>query len=163
MVRKAFSLLELFLVIALSGAMIIIALNFIDTKTLSKEQIKTQLQSHFNIITATILQCKELSNMMPVQSGGALANNTLLDTLECNTTTPYALDGGKGSFIPKPLSDFTPYRATQNGDEFYFSTTAPVNSFSDEALQELQNGYSVNQYSLTHDATNAYLNFYISR
>ncbi len=163
MIRKAFSLIELFLVIALSGAMIIIAFNFIDTKTLSKEQIKTQLQSHFNIISATILQCKELSNMMPLQNNGTPASNTLLDTLECNTTIPYALDGGKGGFIPKPLSDFTPYTATQNGDEFYFSTATATASFSGEALQELQSGYSVNQYELTNDATTTYLNFYLSR
>lgn len=163
MIRKAFSLIELFLVIALSGAMIIIAFNFIDTQTLSKEQIKTQLQSHFNIITATILQCKELSNMMPLQNDGSSASNTLLNTLECNTTIPYALDGEKGGFIPAPLNNFTPYTATQNGDEFYFSTTAPINSFSAEALQELQSSYSTNQYSLTDDATTTYLNFYLSR
>jgi hypothetical protein len=163
MIRKAFSLLELFLVIALSGVMIIIAFNFIDTDTLSKEKIKTELTSHLNIITATILQCKELSNIMPLQTDGSLANNTLLSTLECNTTTPYILDGGRGGFIPPPLNNFTPYKATQSGDEFYFSTTTAIGSYNDEALQEMQSSYSVNQYVLTYDATTAYLNFYISR
>lgn len=161
--RKAFSLIELFLVITLMGVMIIFAFSFIDTETLSKEKIKTEFTSHLNIITATILQCKELSNIMPTQSDGSLAINTLLSTLECNTTTPYVLDGGRGGFIPLPLNKFTPYRATQTGNEFYFSTTTAIGSYNDEALQELQSSYSTNQYVLTHDATTAYLNFYISR
>lgn len=161
--RKAFSLLELFLVITLMGVMIIFAFKYLDTETLSKEKIKTELTSHLNIITATILQCKELSNIMPTQNDGSLANNTLLNTLECNTTTPYLLDGGRGGFIPPPLNEFTPYRATQSGSEFYFSTATAIGSYNDEALQELQSSYSTSQYVLTHDATTAYVNFYISR
>lgn len=161
--RKAFSLIELFLVITLAGVMIILAHNYLDTQTISKEQTKAELQSHLNIITATIFQCKELSNMLPIQSNGSPASNTLIDTLECNTTVPYALDGGRGGFIPQPLSDFTAYKATQNGTEFFISTTTAVNSINDEILQDLQTIYSANQYSITHDATTAYLNFYISR
>ncbi len=161
--RRAFSLLELLIVITLSGVMAIFAFNYLNMETISKENIRLELQSHFNIITATILQCKEYSNIMPIQSNGSEASNTLLNTLDCNTTTPYSLDGGRGSFIPLPLNDFTDYRATQNASEFYFSTTTDINSYNDEVLQDLQSTYSVNQYELTSDATTTTLKFYLSR
>jgi prepilin-type N-terminal cleavage/methylation domain-containing protein len=161
--RKAFSLIELLITVALAGAMAIFTVSFINTESISKENIKTELLSHFAILSATILQCKELSNAMPVQAGGALASSTLLNTMECNTTTPYLLDGGKGNFIPVPLTGFTAYTATQNGSEFYFSTTTEVNSTNDEVLQSIQSSFSTNQYSLTHDTTTAYLKFYLSR
>ena len=161
--RKAFSLLELFMTIALSGAMAIFALNYLNTKTISKASITLELKSHLNIITSIILQCKEYSSLMPIQSNGSLASDTLLSSLECNTTTPYPLDGGKGSFIPLPLDSFTAYTATQNASEFYFSTTTPIDSYNYEVLQELNTTYSSNQYLLTDDGTTASLNFYLSR
>jgi len=161
--RKAFSLIELLIVITLSGVMAILAFNYLNMETISKENIKLELQSHFNIITATILQCKEYSNIMPIQSNGSEASDTLLNTLDCNTSTPYSLDGGKGSFIPPPLNNFTAYTATQNASEFYFSTTTGINSYNDEVLQELQNSYSTSQYELTSNATTTTLKFYLSR
>lgn len=161
--RKAFSLLELFITVALTGAITFIAVSIINTQYLSIESIKLELKSHFNLITATILQCKEYSNMMPIQSDGSLASDTLLDSLECNTTTPYPLDGGKGSFIPTPLQLFTPYTATQTGSEFYFATTTQFDSYQYEALKELNTTYSPNQYELTDDGTTANLKFYLSR
>jgi type II secretory pathway pseudopilin PulG len=161
--RQAFSLLEIFIAIALAGVMAYTTSFFLDTKSISKQNIKTQLQSHLNVITSVILQCKEYSNAYPIDSNGSLASTTLLNTLECNTTTPYQLDGGKGSFIPPALDNFTAYTATQNGSEFYFSTTTAINSVNDEVLLELNTTYSLNQYELTHDATTAFLNFYLSR
>ena len=161
--RKAFSLLELFIAIAFTGAITYVTMSLINTKSLSKESIKLELKSHLNLITATILQCKEYSGIMPVQIGGSLASNTLLNSLECNTSTTYPLDGGKSSFIPTPLNLFTPYTATQLGSEFYFSTTAQINSYQHEALEELNTTYSPNQYELTDDGTTATLNFYLSR
>ena len=161
--RSAFSLLELLIVITLSGVMAILAFNYRDMQTISQENIKLELQSHFNIITATILQCKEYSGIMPIQSNGSEASGTLLNTLDCNTTTPYALDGGKGSFIPLPLNNFTDYTATQTGSEFYFSTTTPINSYNATVLQELQATYSLKQYELISNATTTTLKFYLSR
>ena len=161
--RRAFSLLELLIVIALSGVMAILAFNYRDMTAISQENIKLELQSHFNIITATILQCKEYSGIMPIQSNGSEASATLLNSLDCNTTTPYSLDGGKGSFIPLPLNNFTAYTATQNASEFYFSTTTNINSYNDTVLQELQANYSVKQYELVSNATTTTLKFYLSR
>ena len=161
--RKAFSLIELLIVITLTGVMTIFTFDYLDSKTISKENIKLKLQSHLSIISATILQCKEYSGTMPIQSDGSEASSTLLNTLDCNTTTPYSLDGGKGSFIPSALQNFTDYTATQNGSEFYFSTTTSINSHNHEVLQELQNNYSSNQYELTSSDTTVNLNFYLSR
>ncbi len=161
--RKAFSLIELLLTVALAGAMAIFSFSYIDSATLSKESIKTELQSHLNLISSAIFQCKELSNSMPIQSNGSLANNTLLNTLDCNTSTPYPLDGGKGTFIPPPLNNFTDYTATQNGSEFYITTTTAINSRNDDVLKDLNSTYSAQQYVLTYDTSTAYLNFYISR
>ncbi len=161
--RKAFSLIELLITVALAGAMAIFSFNFIDSTTLSKESIKTELQSHLNLISSAIFQCKELSNSMPIQSDASLANNTLLNTLDCNTSVPYKLDGGKGTFIPPPLNNFTAYTATQNGSEFYITTTTTINSRNDDVLKDLNSTYSAQQYVLTYDTSTAYLNFYISR
>lgn len=160
---KAFSLLELFVVIILSGVMAIFALSYINPSSISKQSIKTELQSHLNSISATILQCKELSNRMPIQTNGSYASGTLLDTLECNTTTPYALDGGKGSFIPPPPSGFTDYTATQNSSVFFVSTTAAIDSINDEVLQELNSSYSTKQYELDYNTTTVSMKFYLSR
>lgn len=162
--RKAFSLIELLITVALAGAMAIFISSFIDIDTLTKDNVKTQLQSHLNIISSSILQCKELSNAMPIDSNGSiLANNTPLNSLECNTTTPYSLDGGKGSFIPPSLSGFTSYTATESGDEFYISTTTPITSRNYDVLKDLNTTYSSQQYVLTDDTTTATLNFYLSR
>ena len=135
--RKAFSLLELLLVIALSGVMAFFTYNFTDAVSLSKDSIKAELQSHLNLISASIFQCKELSNSMPVDVNGSLASNSPLSGLECNTSTPYQLDGGKGTFIPLPVTGFTAYTATQNGSEFYITTTTAINSRNDDALKDL--------------------------
>lgn len=161
MKKKAFSVIELAVVITLMGVMAILSVNYLNVNTLSKENTKTQLKSHINLITASILQCKDLSNAMPIQNDGSLANATLLSILECNTSTPYSLDADKGSFIPIPIKGFTPYSATQNGSEFYFSTSTPVNSTNDEVLKELQDDYSTRQYE--YDATTASMKFYLSR
>lgn len=136
---------------------------YLDIDAISKQNIKTQLQSHFNIITSVILQCKEYSNIFPVQSDGSLASTTLISTLDCNTTPTYALDGGKGSFIPPALENFTEYTATENGSDFYFTTTTTTGSTNDDVLLELNSTYSANQYELTDDGTTTTLNFYLSR
>jgi len=161
--KKAFTLFELLIAIALAGAMTFFTVSYINTTTLSEESTKARLMSHFSTITAAIFQCKELSDAMPIQSNGSLANGTLLNVLECNTSTPYQLDGGKGIFIPPALTGFTEYNATETGTEFYFSTSAVINSSNDNVLQDLNSSYSANQYVLTYDATTAYLKFYLSR
>lgn len=143
--------------------MAILSFSYLNVSTLSKQNIKTEFASHLNSITATILQCKDLSGYMPTQAGEVLASNTLLNTLTCNTSSTYALDGGHGSFIPPPLPNFTAYTATQTGEIFYFTTTTPLNSPNYEVLDELKNSYSSNQYELTNDGTTATLNFYLSR
>ena len=161
--RKAFSLFELLMTVALAGAMAFFANSYFNTKSISKESIKLEFKSHLNIISATILQCKEYSGVMPVQINDSLASDTSMKSLKCNTTDSYPLDGGKGSFIPLALNSFTEYTATQNANEFYFSTTTPKNSYNYEVLVELNSTYSPNQYELTDDGTTATLNFYLSR
>jgi prepilin-type N-terminal cleavage/methylation domain-containing protein len=161
--RKAFSLIELLITVALAGAMAIFISSFIDIDTLNKDNLKSQFQANLNIISSAILQCKEFSLIMPIQTDGSLADDTLLNTLECNTSTPYPLDGGHGAFIPPPLQDFTAYTATQNVDEFYITTTAPLNTMAYEVMLDLNTTYSTQQYQLSDDSTTATLNFYFSR
>ena len=160
--RKAFSILELLIAIALAGAMAIFTFNVIDINTITKDATKAELQSDLNLITSAVLQCKELSSMMPIENNGSIANDTNLSDLDCNTSTTYSLDGGRGYFMPTTLTGFTIYQATQNGDEFYISTTAEKDSKYDEILQELNTTYSTQQYVLTYTTT-ANLKFYISR
>ena len=161
--RQAFSLIELLITIALAGAMAIYISSFLDINTMNKDNVKSQFQSQLNLISSAILQCKEFSLVMPIQDDGNLANDTLLSSLECNTTTPYKLDGGHGAFIPPALQDFTNYKATQNASEFYITTTAPLNSRAYEVLSELNTTFSTLQYVLSDDSTTATLKFYFSR
>ncbi|MDF1874949.1 hypothetical protein JHD48_04295 [Sulfurimonas sp. SAG-AH-194-I05] len=161
--RSAFSFLELVIVITLSGIMAILSFSYLNISTLAKQNTKTQFQSHISILSAMILQCKELSNSMPVQSDDSLANDTLLSTLDCNTTVRYTLDGGRGSFVPKPLIGFSEYKATQTGSEFYFSTIVDRNSNNNTVLESLEDDFSSNQYILTQDATTTLMKFYLSR
>jgi len=161
--RKAFSLIELLITVALAGAMAIFISSFIDIDTLNKDNLKSQFQSNLNLISSAILQCKEFSLTMPIQTDGTLANDTLLSTLDCNTSTSYPLDGGRGAFIPPPLKDFTAYTATQTGSEFYITTSAPLNTRAYEVMLDLNTSYSTQQYVLTDDSTTATLNFYFSR
>ena len=161
--KKAFSLFEIMIAIALLGAMAYFSINYINTDTLKKESVKSQLQSHFNLITAAILQCKEYSGSFPIDQNGSIPTDSQIYSLECNTSTPYSLDGGNGFFMPIVLSGFSSYTATQNGDEFYFSTYTNKDSGNDLVLQDLNNTYSPRQYELTYDTTKVYLKFYISR
>lgn len=161
--KRAFTLFELLMAIVLAGAMTIFTVTYLDTTTLTKETIRSQLQSHFSLISAAVFQCKEFSNAMPVEDNATLANGTLVSALECNTTTPYQLDGGKGIFIPPAITGFTDYNATSSGTEFYFSTATTIDSTNDEVLKDLNSSYSTNQYVLTYDATTATLKFYLSR
>ena len=161
--RKAFSMIELLIAITLAGVMAIFAFGYMNIDTITKENIKTEFQSQLNLITATILQCKELSGAMPIDANGSLANNSILSSMECNTSTPYVLDGGHGGFIPTSMTGFSDYKATKSGTEFYISTSVDINSLNDEVLQELNSTYSINQYKLIYDTTTAYLNFYLSR
>lgn len=161
--RKAFSLIEVLVAVALAGAIAFFTISFIDAASLSKESIKTELKAHLNLITSIVLRCKDLSNSMPTQTGATPANATLLSTLECNTSPTYNIDGGQGAFVPVALRGFSAYTATQSGDAFFITTTTPVTSRNYEVLQDLNTSYSSNQYLLTNDTTTATLNFYISR
>jgi len=160
--KKAFSIIELIVAIILLGIMATLSINYYNTSTISKQSIKSQLQSHLEIITATVLQCKELSGIMPLQDDGSLADDTDLNTLECNTTTTYKIDGQRGGFIPKPLKDFTTYKATQTDNEFYFKTTTPLGSYNDDVLVELNSTYSSSQYELSDDGNDRTMKFYLS-
>ncbi|MCL4431418.1 MAG: hypothetical protein M1300_03755 [Epsilonproteobacteria bacterium] len=83
--------------------------------------------------------------------------------LECNTSTPYAFDGGRNGFVPIPPTGFTAYTATETGTTFYITTTAENNSTQDEALVSLALSYTSTQASLDHNATSATFKFYLSR
>lgn len=144
--------------------MALLSINYYNTATISKDNIKSELQSHLKIITATILQCKELSGSMPIQNdGNTLANDTLLNSLDCNTTTRYKLDGGRGAFIPNSPNGFSNYKATQTNNEFYFSTTASLDTIYDDVLIDLNSTYSTRQYELISDGLNRELRFYLYR
>lgn len=161
--KKAFSLFEIIIAIALSGVMALLFINYVNYDAISKQNIKTSFQIHIQTITEAILQCKTLSNSFPTQSNGSPASSSILSSLDCNTTTPYPLDGGKGIFIPKPLSNFDTYTATQNGAEFYFSTSVTKNTLQADVLLELNSSYSKMQYEIIDKPTKYDLKFYLSR
>jgi len=162
--KSAFTLIEVILTIFLVGLMsALIGYFYINTSSLKRSEYKTTLQSQFNLIESMVFQCKSLSEQMPNQIGGADASNTNLRSLECNTSTPYAFDGGRNGFVPIPPTGYTAYTATESGTIFYITTTADNNSTQDEALIKLSLNYTSTQAELTHDATTATFKFYLSR
>lgn len=163
MKKQAFTLIEVLLTIFLVGVLSTIGYFYISTSSLRKAEYKTVLQSQFNLIESMVFQCKNLSEQMPNQVGGANALNTNLSLLECNTSTPYTFDGGRNGFVPIPPTGFTAYTATESGTLFYITTTASNNTVQDEALIKLSLNYTSTQAELTHDATTATFKFYLSR
>jgi hypothetical protein len=162
--RKAFSFLEMALTIFLAGVIGAVSYYFLNLTTLNAINYKSSLQSHINLIESMTFQCKSLSEQFPKNLGDSTnASNTLLSDLECNTSTPYPFDGGKNGFVPVPPGEFSPYRATESGSEFYISTTAENNSTEDKALEKLIINYTPTQASLEHNETSATFKFYLSR
>lgn len=163
MQKKAFTLVELAMVVFLAGVMGAVGYYYISTTSLKRSQYKTTLQSQFNLIESMVFQCKSLSEQMPNQIGGADANNTALTSLECNTSTPYTFNGGRNGFVPVPPTGYGAYTATESGTVFYILTTAENNSTQDKALQSLVLNYTSQQATLENNTTHAIFRFYLSR
>ncbi|MDP3300779.1 MAG: prepilin-type N-terminal cleavage/methylation domain-containing protein [Sulfuricurvum sp.] len=162
--KKAFTLIEVTLTIFLVGVISALSYFYLNTDTLKRSQYKTAIQSHANLIEAMVFQCKNLSEQFPEDlNTTSLANNTLLTALECNTSTPYNLDGGRNGFVPVPPTGFSAYTATESGSTFYITTTAENNSTQDKALISLALNYTSTQATLDHNATSATFKFYLSR
>lgn len=164
MSRSAFTLVELAITIFLASLLGGIGYFYLNTSTLKRSQYKTALQSQINLVESMVFQCKGLSEQFPKElNTSSNATHTLLTELECNTSTPYAFDGGKNGFVPLPPTGFTPFKATESGSVFYVETTAEKNSIQDEALQKLILNYTSTQATLEHNTTSATFKFYLSR
>ena len=164
MQRSAFTQIEIAMTVFLAGLMGALTYYYINLSTLNRSQYKSALQSHFNLIESMVFQCKSLSEQFPKELNSSTnASDTLLTELECNTSTPYSLNGGKNGFIPLPPTGFAPYKATETGSVFYVMTSADNNSTQDDALKDLILNYTSQQASLDHNATSAIFKFYLSR
>jgi hypothetical protein len=162
--RNAFSFLEMALTIFLAGVIGAVSYYFFNLTTLNAINYKSTLQSQINLMGSMIFQCKSLSEQFPKElNSSSNATNNLLTELECNTSVPYAFDGGRNGFIPLPPGNFSPYRATEIGNEFYIFTTAENNSTESKALEKLIVNYTSTQATLEHNATSATFKFYLSR
>ena len=154
MQRSAFTQIEIAMTVFLAGLMGALTYYYINLSTLNRSQYKSALQSHFNLIESMVFQCKSLSEQFPKELNSSTnASNTLLTELECNTSTPYSLNGGKNGFIPLPPTGFAPYKATETGSVFYVMTSADNNSTQDDALKDLILNYTSQQASLDHNVT----------
>lgn len=164
MQRNAFTQIEIALSVFLAGLMGALTYYYINLSSLNRSQYKSTLQSHFNLIESMVFQCKSLSEQFPKELDSSTnASNTLLTELECNTSIPYSLNGGRNGFIPLPPTGFTPYKATESGSIFFIATSADNNSTQDDALKNLILNYTPQQASLEHNATSAIFKFYLSR
>ena len=164
MQRSAFTQIEIAMTVFLAGLMGALTYYYINLSTLNRSQYKSALQSHFNLIESMVFQCKSLSEQFPKELNSSTnASDTLLTELECNTSTPYSLNGGKNGFIPLPPTGFAQYKATETGSVFYVMTSADNNSTQDDALKSLILNYTSQQASLDHNATSAIFKFYLSR
>jgi hypothetical protein len=162
--RNAFTLVEIAMTVFLVGVLGTISYYYLNLSKITQIQYKSTVQSHINLIESTVFQCKSLSEQFPKELDGSTnASNTLLSELECNTSTPYDLDGGRNGFVPLPPGALTPYRATESGSVFFISTSAENNSTEHEALRKLILGYTDTQAVLESNATDTTLKFYLSR
>lgn len=164
MYRKAFTLIEVIITIGLMAIMATLGYFYFDVSTLNQSQYKSQLQSQINLVESMVFQCKNLSEQFPKELNSSTnASNTLLSDLECNTTVPYAFNGGKNGFVPVPPTGFNAYRATETGTVFFIMTSADNNSTQDKTLKNLVLNYTTQQATLEHNATSAIFKFYLSR
>jgi len=164
MQKKAFTQIEVALTVFLTGLMGALTYYYINVSTLNRIQYQSTLQSHFNLIESMVFQCKSLSEQFPEDlNTSTKATNTLLTLLDCNTSTPYSLDGGRNGFVPVPPNGFSAYRATESGTTFYVMTSADNNSTESKALEKLILNYNSRQATLEHNATSAIFKFYLSR
>lgn len=164
MQRSAFTQVEIALTIFLVGLMGALSYYYINVSTMTRIQYQSTLQSHFNLIESMVFQCKNLSEQFPKElDTSTYASNTLLTELECNTSAPYPLNGGRNGFVPIPPTGFNPYRATESGSTFYVMTSAENNSTQDDALKKLIPNYTSQQATLEHNATSAIFKFYLAR
>ncbi len=162
--RNAFTLLEAAITVFLIGVLSAIGYYYLNVSQLKKSHYKSSVQSHLNLIESMVFQCKSLSEQFPLDlNTSSLANDTLLQDLECNTSTPYAFDGGRNGFVPQAPDGFGAYRATESGTSFYIMTTADNNSTQDEALISLSESFTTTQATLEHNATSAIFKLYLSR
>lgn len=161
---KAFTLIELAVTIFLAGVLGSIGFFYLNTSNLKKSQYKSTLQSHIYLIESMVFQCKMLSETFPRDiNTSSIPSNTLLTNLECNTSIPYSLNGGKNGFVPIPPTGFMPYKATESGNIFYITTSAEKNSLQDDALKKLIVNYTSTQATLEYNSTSAIFKFYLSR
>ncbi len=166
MKRAAFTLVEIAITVVLAGLIGALAYYYINVTTMARIQYQSTLQSHFSLIESMVFQCKSLSEQFPKElNTSTYASNTLLTELECNTTTPYSLDGGRNGFVPIPPTGFSAYRATESGSAFYVITSTDNNSTQDNALKNLILNYTSQQATLEHNTTSgiATFKFYLSR
>lgn len=104
--RSAFTQIEIAMTVFLAGLMGALTYYYINLSTLNKSQYKSTLQSHFNLIESMVFQCKSLSEQFPKELDTSVsASDTLLTELECNTSVPYSLNGGRNGFVPLPPTD----------------------------------------------------------
>lgn len=164
MQKKAFTQIEIALTVFLAGLMGALTYYYVNVSTMNRIQYQSTLQSHFNLLESMVFQCKSLSEQFPKDLNASTnATNTLLTQLDCNTSTPYALDGGRNGFVPVPSNGFSAYRATESGSIFYIMTSADNNSTESKALEKLILNYTSRQATLEHNATSAIFKFYLSR
>jgi len=164
MQRTAFTQVEVALTIFLVGLMGALSYYYINSTTMTRLQYQSTLQSHYNLIESMVFQCKSLSNQFPKElSASKYASNTLLTQLECNTSVPYPLNGGRNGFVPVPPTGFSAYRATETGSAFYVMTSADNNSTQDNTFKKLILNYTSQQATLERNATSAIFKFYLSR
>jgi prepilin-type N-terminal cleavage/methylation domain-containing protein len=162
-VKKAFSLVELLVAIALSGVMAALFYNYVNYAYYKNQSLKTTIQTHFSSITAAILHCKSVSDLFATQAGGVEASDTPVSELECQSSPPFMLDGYDAFFMPKAPSGFDAYSATQSGNAFYIKTAVDANSDFTQALYDLNASYSSNQYELALQGGKLEATYYISR
>ena len=155
--KKAFSLIELFIAITLMGLMAVLFLNYTNYSFFSNQATKTTIQTQFSSITQALLHCKSLSDAFPV------ANDTLISDLECPTDPPYSIDGYDGFFAPVAPSGFSAYKAYHSGSEFYIQTSVESSSDLVQIVQDLAQNYSNNQYEYETQGGVVVARYYISR
>jgi len=164
MQKKAFTQIEVALTVFLAGLMGALTYYYVNVSTMNRIQYQSTLQSHFNLLESMVFQCKSLSEQFPKDLNTSTnAANTLLTQLDCNTSTPYSLDGGRNGFVPVPPNGFSTYRATESGSTFYVMTSADNNSTESKALEKLILNYNSRQATLEYNATSAIFKFYLSR
>jgi hypothetical protein len=115
--KRAFSVVELLLVIAVISAMAFLSKKYINIDLISETKITTTIKSQIVSISTILLKCKSQSNKFPKYNGND-ANDNELTNMKCQTTNPYYIIEDNSMLKNQEINDLSNWYAKEDNYKF---------------------------------------------